>query len=248
MRPYKLQFVQALKADDKRKRIQFCIDMQQELEEDQFEEKLVFSDEATFHTSGKVNKQNVRIWGLENPHESLEQVRDSPKVNVFCAVSKKHVYGPCFFDENVTGDNYLHMLQAWLMDRLTANEAEDFIFKQDGAPAHWKLSVRAYLNENLPGRWIGRAGNDDSVLLKWPPRSPDLTPCDFFLWGYVKGLVYIPPLPTNVVELKQRISSALETVTEDMVQRVWDELGYRLDVCRVAGGAHIENLRISENQ
>ena len=86
--------------------------MQQELEEDQFDEKLVFSDEATFHTSGKVNKQNVRIWGLENPHESLEQVRDSPKVNVFCAISKKHVHGPYFFDKNVTGDNYLHMLQA----------------------------------------------------------------------------------------------------------------------------------------
>ena len=74
------------------------------------------------------------------------------------------------------------------------------------------------------------------------PRSPDLTPCNFFLWGYVKGLVYVPTLPTNVVELKQRISSALETVTENMVQQVWDELGYRLDVCRVAGGANIENL------
>ena len=33
------------------------------------------------------------------------------------------------------------------------------------------------------------------VLLKWPPRSPDLTPCDFFLWVYVKGLVYVYPLP-----------------------------------------------------
>ena len=98
------------------------------------------------------------------------------------------------------------------------------------------------MNENLPERWIGRAGNDDSVLLKWPRRSPDLTPCDFFLWGYVKGLVYVPPLPTSVVELKQRIFSALETVTEDMLQRVWDELGYRPDVCHVAGGAHIENL------
>ena len=195
MKPHKLQFVQALKADNTRKRIQFCIDMKQELEEDQFDEKLVFSDEATFHTSKKVIKQNVRIWGLENPHESLEQVRDSPKVNVFCAISKKHVHGPYFFDENVTGDNYLHMLQAWLMDRLTANEAEDFIFQQDGASIHWKLSVRAYLNVNLPGRWIGRAGNDDSVLLKWPTRSPDFTPCDFFLWGYVKDLVYVPPLP-----------------------------------------------------
>ena len=149
MRPCKLQFVQALKADDKQKRMQFCIDMQQELEEEQFDEKLLFSDEATFHTSGKVNKQNVRIWGLENPHDSVEHVRNSSKVTVFCAISKKHVHSPYFFDENVTGDNYLYMLQACLMDRLAADKAEDFIFQQDSAPPHWKLSVRAYLNENL---------------------------------------------------------------------------------------------------
>ena len=96
MRPYKLQFVQALKADDKRKRIQFCINMQQELEEDQFDEKLVFSDEAIFHTSGKVNKQNVRIWGLENPHESLEQVRDSRKVNFFVQFPRNMFMAPTF--------------------------------------------------------------------------------------------------------------------------------------------------------
>ena len=70
----------------------------------------------------------------------------------------------------------------------------------------------------------------------------------FFSWGYVKGLVYVPPLPTNVVELKQRISSALETVTEDMLQRVWDELGYRLDVCRVAGEHTLQICKFSENQ
>ena len=87
-----------------------------------------------------------------------------------------------------------------------------------------------------------------SSVLKWPPQSPNLTPGDFFLWDYVRGLVYVPPLPTNVMELKQRISSALETVTEDMLQRIWDELGYCLDVCRVAEGTHIENLWVSENQ
>ena len=36
--------------------------------------------------------------------------------------------------------------------------------------------------------------------------------------------------------------AALETVTQDMLQRVWQELDYRLDVCRVTGGAHIEHL------
>ena len=42
------------------------------------------------------------------------------------------------------------------------------------------LTVRAYLNDNLPKRWIGHASGEDNVMLKWPPRLPDLAPSDFF--------------------------------------------------------------------
>ena len=55
------------------------------------------------------------------------------------------------------------------------------------------LTVRVYLNDNLSKRWIGRASGEGNVMLKWPPRSSDLTPCDFFLWGYVKNLGLCPP-------------------------------------------------------
>jgi len=74
------------------------------------------------------------------------------------------------------------------------------------------------------------------------PRSPDATPCDFFLWGYVKDRVYFPPLPASIPELKVRIRTAIETVTADMVQTVWNELDYRSNVCRITKGAHIEHL------
>ncbi|PSN41531.1 hypothetical protein C0J52_17856, partial [Blattella germanica] len=61
----------------------------------------------------------VRIWGLQNPHEHIEHVRDSPKVNVFCAISHSSVYGPFFFDgDTVNGQQYLAMLQNWLFPRL----------------------------------------------------------------------------------------------------------------------------------
>ena len=79
-------------------------------------------------------------------------------------------------------------------------------------------------------------------MVKWPPRSLYLSPHDFFLWGYVKGLVFVPALPANIEEMKQRITAALETVTKDMLQRVWHELEYRLDGGRVTGGAHIAHL------
>ena len=83
------------------------------------------------------------------------------------------------------------------------------------------------------------------IVVKWPPRLSDVSPNDFFLWGYVKGLVFVLPLPANIEEMKQRITAALETVTEDMLQRVWHELEYRHNVCRVTGGVHIEHVRKS---
>ena len=68
------------------------------------------------------------------------------------------------------------------------------------------------------------------------------TPRDFFLWGYVKDQVYVPPLPASIPELKVRIRTAIETITADMLQTVRNELDYRVDVCRITKGAHIEHL------
>jgi len=84
--------------------------------------------------------------------------------------------------------------------------------------------------------------NDCLVFNNVPPRSPDVTPCDFFLWGYVTDHVNVPPLPANIPELKVRIRSAIETITTDMLQTVWNEFDYRVDVCRITKGAYIEHL------
>ena len=84
--------------------------------------------------------------------------------------------------------------------------------------------------------------NDCRGFNKLPPRSPDATQCDFFLQGYVKDQVYIPPLPASIPELKVRIRTTNEIITADMLQTVWKELDYRVDVCRITKGAHIEHL------
>ena len=68
--------------------------MQERFAVDGFADSLIFSDEATFHLPGKVNRHNVNIWGTENPRVVIENVRESPKVNVFCAISNENVYGP----------------------------------------------------------------------------------------------------------------------------------------------------------
>jgi len=55
-------------------------------------------------------------------------------------------------------------------------------FQQDGAPAHNAIiAIRRHLDQIFPNRWIGTFG-----VILWPARSPDLTPLDLFLWGYLK--------------------------------------------------------------
>ena len=58
---------------------------------------MVFSNEASFHVSEKVNWHNVRIWGSQNPYEVVEKERDSLKLNVWCGLMHNQIIGPFIF-------------------------------------------------------------------------------------------------------------------------------------------------------
>ncbi|GBN11814.1 hypothetical protein AVEN_177443-1 [Araneus ventricosus] len=105
---------------------------------------------------------------------------------------------------------------------------------KDGAPLHYGNIVREFLDTTFPQRWIGRG-----AVMAWPPRSPDITPLDFYLWGYVKQHVYSERI-NGINHLKQRITDIIHSVTPIVLTRVWEELDYRLDMCRATNGAHIE--------
>ncbi|GFQ73070.1 uncharacterized protein TNCT_369631 [Trichonephila clavata] len=74
-KPYRYQMVQVLKPTDKPLRKNFCVKFQEKLDGNSFENTLVFTDEATFHLCGKVNRHNLRFWGTENVHVTLEHQR-----------------------------------------------------------------------------------------------------------------------------------------------------------------------------
>ena len=64
----------------------------------------------------------------------------------------------------------------------------------------------------------------------------------FFLWGYVKDRVFVPPLPRDLADPKARIIAAVKNTDAPMITRVWQELDFRIDVCHVTRDAHIEHL------
>ena len=232
---YKVQTLQALIAEDKPKRAEFATLMLEWIDaNNDYLNKICFSDEATFHTFGNINRHNVRIWGSENPHVVLQHIRDSSKVNVCYGLIHNKIIGPFFFNEPpTTATVYLDMLEGYITPQLKVFQPW-ILFQQDGAPPHWGLIVRTFLDEIFPDRWIGRDGPTP-----WPPRSPDITHLDFFLWGYVEDQVFSLPVP-DMHTLKVRIWHAVETVTEEMLENTWREIEYRLDVLRATNGAHIE--------
>lgn len=229
---YKIQVLHELRHDDYAARSNFAHDMLSRLESDSdFLSKIVFTDEATFHISGQVNTHNCRIWATEKPDGIRENVRGSPKVNAWCGIARDRILGPHFFTgSTVTADAYLQLLDQHILPHIRAHE----YLQQDGAPPHWGLTVRNLLNQRLGQRWIGRSGP-----IVWPPRSPDLTPMDFFAWGYIKNKVYAQKI-ADLNDLKAKIQAASQLITQEMLKNVWENLQKRLELIKENGGSHVE--------
>ena len=84
-----------------------------------FLKRVCFSDESTFHISRLINRHNSRIWGSQNPHETYELERDSPKLIVWCGIMHDKIIGPFFFAEkSITAQIYLDLLTEYVSPQL----------------------------------------------------------------------------------------------------------------------------------
>lgn len=239
--PYKIHLVQELTEFDFDLRVEFCELIMQRYDDNPMTFFWTcFSDEAKFELDGNVNRHNSRYWSDANPH----WMRDShtqwkQKINVWAGIFRHQIVGPFFFDENLTAERYLRLLQEEIVPALrgiVGNQFNLVNFQQDGAPGHFGRQVRAYLDATFPGRWIGRRGE-----IEWPPRSPDLTPLDFFYWGYLKDRVY-QTKPDSIDDLRGRILETSNAITPEMIADVLETFYQRLAHCQTVEGAQFEHL------
>ncbi|GFX84108.1 uncharacterized protein TNCV_4859161 [Trichonephila clavipes] len=77
------------------------------------------------------------------------------------------------------------MITNFFIPELNNHDVQELWFQQDGATCHTARATIDLLKDTFGDRLISRFGP-----VNWPPRSCDLTPLDYFLWGYVKSLVY----------------------------------------------------------
>lgn len=240
--PYKIMVVQKLLPTDHLQRLQFSQRMLELMEDENV--VIMMSDEAHFHIDGYVNKQNCRYWADASPRDLHQRPLHSDKVTVWCGVSKLGIIGPFFFENEreqavtVTSQRYVAMINEFMIPQLEENnyDKDKMWFQQDGATAHTaRISMQA-LRSLFPGRLISRNGD-----LPWPPRSPDLTVCDFFLWGYLKSRVYMNK-PRTIQELKAAIHNETTSIPGDMLERAMQNVKNRLQECVRQEGRHLMDV------
>lgn len=236
---YKSYKVQKLHPEDWPKRLDFCREILRRVNDNTLEiENVLFTDESNFRSDGYINRKNFHTYASENPHAILEVNNQGHfSITVWCGIIGDNVIGPHFFNR-VNGETYLNFLHndlPGMLDNILVDRRAMF-FQQDGAPPHFTLDVREHLNDIYEDRWIGRGGP-----IPWPPRSPDLTPLDFYLWSHLKEQVYDSPTE-DMDHLKQKIRDAVATITPEILARVRRSFLRRLNFCVEKLGRNIEQF------
>ena len=145
-------------------------------------------DECQFFRQGIINTHNTHYCSLGNPHliwSNRHQV--SCSVNLWCGILKSTLTGPIYFDGLLTSESYSEILSGLLADFL------------EGEVSLWDLSrmwssMMVHRTQICATMYIFGAdiwySNNRLRRSTDHPRSPDLSPLDFFLWGFLKSKVY----------------------------------------------------------
>ena len=196
---------------------------------------ILWSDEAVFHTGGFVNRHTCHYWAAHDPEVTVEKMQNRPKVTVWCGMTATRVIGAYLLRDTMNAKRCLHMLEVYMWPIVFGREnIDELVFMHDGAPPHFALSVRAWLDQKFPGRWLGRRGPHE-----WPARSPDFTPCDFFLWGWAKEEVYWAK-PRTMEQLEDRSRKVITSVPHDFLQKTVDSTPGSLRKLVDVAAAYIE--------
>ena len=138
---------------------------------------------------------------------------------------------------SVTSSRYVQMLQNFLKPKLQDLDDNSTVsFQQDGATAHTAKNSMDVLRDLFPSHLISLRGD-----IGWPARSPDLSPCDYFLWGHLKAEVY-KLRPTIIDELKAAIRQKVNEIPQEMTQRVMENFRNRLNQCIAVQGRYLEDV------
>lgn len=233
MHPYKVQLYQELLPPDYVRRVAYCRFFNANLNDDDVLDKTFFTDEAWFHLNGYINAQNMRMWATDNPHFYRETTLHPVKIGVWCAMSRRRLIGPIFFEGTINGERYRNNILNTFINQLHDDELQLGFFQQDSARPHIARETLNYLREFFDDRIIS--------VDRFPPRSCDLTPLDYFLFPYLKNSIFINPVHT-IDDLRNNIVRQCELVDGFILHKVFENMKRRVNLCLNAEGQQFQQL------
>ena len=233
--PYKCVEVQALSEAAKAQRAEFCNFMLCQLDDDpEYHHKIIFTDETSVGEP-RLNHQNDRVWGESQPFEFREHRRLRQKAMAFSGMNYHLGVLPVYWvGSTLNALNYMELLHSEVTPHLLAvtgsNELRDYyVWMQDGAPAHISWPSVVLLHQTF-----------DTIISKnsdipWPAYSPDLNPCDYYLWGEAKQEYLSSP---NIQDHQMAFENKMADIPLEECQRAIDDFPLRLQLCLGAEGGH----------
>lgn len=243
LHPYKVQVRHRLETHHKEKRLAFAKEVVPLIHNETLSiNNIIFSDESHFYLDNYVNKQNMRFWGTERPDFSRAKSLHPVRVTVWAAICVDFLRIE-MFTNTVTGESYDQLLKEKFLPFVRRKGFRNtHWFMQDGATPHRTSQIfstlHSFFDEHVIGLGYPRFSGGG---LEWPPYSPDLNPCDYFLWGFMKDKVYAKQ-PKDLKELQKSIDLAAKSITAEMRQNVINGFLRRLECLTQSDGGHFENI------
>ena len=250
LKPYHMQRHQELQIPDHTRRTDFARWYLQKCAVDPyFEDQIWWTDEAHIYMNGYFNSKNCIHWGSTKPTDVVQKPLHPVKVTVWCAISSSGLLGPYFYEENgrnvtVNGIRYLDLLANKFFPELSSFTLDNLLdpewyFMQDGARPHILTAARNFITSRFDDRTIG-----ERLHTPWPARSPDLTPCDFFLWGCMKDKVNQRIPIINRQHLKDTVVDVVRAIDPYFCMKACQSVKKRCEklLDPLVQGRHIEQL------
>lgn len=200
---------------------------------------ILFSDEKIFTVDAISNRRNDR-WIGDDPTDVPDDVKyvnttkHPASVMVFGLVSSDGKKMPPVFVPSgvrINTDRYLDILQKKVKPWIQANYPDgNYVFQQDGAPAHTSKRTQEWLDANMEAFWPKDM---------WPPQSPDLNPLDYSIWATVEDSACKKPHP-SVPALQRSIVRSWKQMTASYIKKTSEAFRSRLEAVVAARGGHIE--------
>jgi len=196
---------------------------------------LVFSDKKNWTVDQSRNARNDRYlaYSVEEVPPINQTKHPASAMMLGVVASDGRRMPPFWFPKGlrVGSKEYLDVLKSAVKPWLDANYPDgNYVWQQDGAPGHKAIVAQNWCKEHLAQFWPSDW---------WPPSSPDLSPLDYGIWGYVESKACATP-HASVEALKSSIEKEWTDMSMDYVIKVCKAFRPRLEAMIEAEGGHFE--------